>query len=283
MRPRSTLALAGSLVVMSAAAALRLPQRTAFSCWGSGQEFPGFPDPPPQGYTGPVPDWAGPVIISTLHYSVALDPRMLPQPIQKKPVLRCFVGRNEYEPMALTVFAKQPVAQASARVRALRSAHDGAIPPECIDMRRWSYAWPENYSDQAARVTPRALVQGPVDIPAGCNQQFWIQVWVGPDQAAGLYEGEAEVVSGDQVIARVPVHVRVVDLALPEARIKRGWWYGPVWHSSWRREANRRRQWQYLNKAGAALGFQVRPLRLLPQRLCPRGRGHSHSGRSPGV
>ncbi|NLO04818.1 MAG: DUF4091 domain-containing protein [candidate division WS1 bacterium] len=55
----------------------------------------------------------------------------------------------------------------------------------------------------------------PVDIPASFNQGFWFTLQVPADQAPGDYSGELSLLSGEDVIASVPLRLRVHDFAIP--------------------------------------------------------------------
>jgi hypothetical protein len=56
----------------------------------------------------------------------------------------------------------------------------------------------------------------PFDIPANSNQGIWVDLWIPPNAPEGLYTGEIQIYSGDQLSHRIPLELSVFNFTIPD-------------------------------------------------------------------
>lgn len=151
-----------------------------------------------------------------------------------------FAARGEYEPFQVAVRAPAGgLSNVDLRVSALRGPGGAAISPANLTLYRQHYVevregspdpgganrplGPGWYADALIPFAPPAhqgpapgatLRAAPVDVPAGQNQPFWVDVFVPRDAAPGDYAGSFTVTS-DQGSATGQIALTVWDFELP--------------------------------------------------------------------
>ena len=71
------------------------------------------------------------------------------------------------------------------------------------------------------RISGGRIAAAPFDVAAGRNQPIFVEFYVPPDTAAGLYRGTIQVTAGEAMFAEIPVLLTVRDFSLPAASSER--------------------------------------------------------------
>ena len=157
-------------------------------------------------------------------------------------------ARNEYVAFQIVLRGDQgPIPDVEVSAGSLTGVSALAIPPENFEFYLEYYLYVENPSDCDALFStqcdmlpeynrvpgeyPDALIplydpyseeHGPVaagfDVPEGDLQTVFADLYIPQDLPAGNYEGEVRVLSGDNVLALIPVRLHVWDFAIPTQR-----------------------------------------------------------------
>ena len=127
-------------------------------------------------------------------------------------------ARGEYEPFAFTLHAVADLPHLAASISDFKSADGKTLPSSAFDVGVVRYKFKRIGLARAGvyGAVPWIIVEGKTSsAKRGMNRRYWITVHVPEDQPAGVYNGEVRITGSAKV--RVPVTVRVLPLALPEA------------------------------------------------------------------
>ncbi|MBB74568.1 MAG: hypothetical protein CMJ75_08650 [Planctomycetaceae bacterium] len=115
------------------------------------------------------------------------------------------MGRGEYEPAFLGLYAVQGLRDVDLRLSGDLVGPAGArLDVEAVTVRRVQES-----------LLPRTL---PRDVERGEMLAWWVTVKTSRETVAGGYKGMLHVTIEDQVVAKVPLQVRVIDVPLPAPR-----------------------------------------------------------------
>ena len=145
-------------------------------------------------------------------------------------------ARNEYEPFQLVLRSDEGLGCAEVAVSPLKNSKGVALP--AVKVERVGFVpidWPSGYfqtdvpawqrrvpqghgsTDGWADWWPDPLIpNGRFSVGEGCAQPFWFTVHVPRDASPGEYRGVVSIRDWDQVLATVPVCVKVLPFALPD-------------------------------------------------------------------
>lgn len=129
------------------------------------------------------------------------------------------LARREMEGAQVTLVAPETdLRRVQITASSLRSAEGMTIPANQITINPVGYVEMKVHTPGAALsgwVPDPLLPPGPVDVPAGRRQSFWITVTTRPDTPAGRFQGRLRVAVEGQPPFYLPLHVRVWDFELP--------------------------------------------------------------------
>jgi hypothetical protein len=129
-------------------------------------------------------------------------------------------ARDEIEPLSFAVHAMDTLSGLTVDVSALTNADGAQLPPVQVQVLEPAYV-----RDPFRREHKEALLShlrlwpnAPVDVPAGQNRQFWVNVTVPPETEPGEYQGliRAQATGRPAVTREVTVRVRPYILPEPE-------------------------------------------------------------------
>jgi len=146
--------------------------------------------------------------------------RTRPVPGAKTDAVTVQAARGEAEAVQLVVTPAAPLTGLTIECADLRGPGGTAIPAGRIDVLRVRYVGVSHPTDRSAAPgawpDPLPPLRGPLTLPAGTNQPFWIRVNVPRDAAAGVYEGAIRLRADGGWSAAVPLRVGVFGFALPD-------------------------------------------------------------------
>ncbi len=146
--------------------------------------------------------------------------RTKPVPESEAVAVSVQAARGEAEAVQLVVTPSSPLAGLTIECDGLRGPGGATIPAGCIDVLRVRYVEVAQPTDRSAAPgawpDPLPPLRGPIDLPAGTNQPFWVRVNVPRDAAAGSYEGAIRLRADGGWSAAVPLRVGVFGFALPD-------------------------------------------------------------------
>lgn len=129
------------------------------------------------------------------------------------------LAKREMEGVQITLTAPETdLHQVHITASALQSADGLRIPPDQITINPVGYVEMKVHTPGAPLsgwVPDPLLPPGPIDVPAGQRQSFWITVTTRPDTPAGRFRGRLRVAVKDQPPLYLPLHVRVWNFELP--------------------------------------------------------------------
>jgi hypothetical protein len=141
------------------------------------------------------------------------------------------LAANEREPFQLVLTPKQDVPQLTLHFSDLKGPA-GSIPAELqsygilqfVPMRN-----PDNPTLQGELADPIVPAQ-PVTATAGKNTIFFVKLYAPATAAPGVYRGSLTLRSAEEVLAEVPLQLKVRAFALPETAWLRTFFYALVGH-----------------------------------------------------
>ncbi len=181
-----------------------------------------------------------------------------------RPQATITAARNEFESFQVVVEAgAHPLTGVRVALRTSLHGPGGTIPARNVTISREAYVdlqhpsdleggtgrWPDPLIpsvDPFYRVHRNAF---PVDVPADENRVAWVDVLVPVHQAPGAYQGAIAVTAGGGFDHVVPVHLTVLDLALPSTSTLQSA-FGMEWngeclaHTGGNCFANEAKEWQ---------------------------------------
>jgi len=127
-------------------------------------------------------------------------------------------ARGEYEPVTFTVYALRDLDGLSVRPEPFAGPAGAELPAEAFDCRYVRYKFDRvGFAGQyGVRPTLLARAEG-VEARAGTSRRFWVTVRVPSEQPAGTYRGGLMLTGRGLPPTRIPVTIRVLPFALPEA------------------------------------------------------------------
>lgn len=152
-------------------------------------------------------------------------------PKAKGLALRLSAAGNEYEAAQLVLAARAPLTGCQVTAADLVADSGARLPASEIEIRSVEYVPVTDPTDEVGAPgewpDPLPLHRGPVDLPAGQNQAFWITVHVPEGTPEGDYCGEIRV-SANGWSQEVPVVVHVWGFDLPrETHVRSGFGLSP--------------------------------------------------------
>ncbi|HOG49714.1 MAG TPA: DUF4091 domain-containing protein [Lentisphaeria bacterium] len=141
------------------------------------------------------------------------------------------LAANEREPFQLVLTPKQEVPQLTLHFSDLKGPA-GSIPADLqsygilqfVPMRN-----PDNPTLKGELADPIVSAQ-PVTATAGKNTVFFVKLYAPATAAPGVYRGSLTLRSAEEVLAEVPLQLRVRAFTLPETAGLRTFFYGNVGH-----------------------------------------------------
>ncbi len=149
-----------------------------------------------------------------IHANTQLRPEQLNKPLTGS------AARGQYESMVLAVRPLEDLFRLSVRLSQLAGPGGSSITPRDIEVRMVQYhacitsgfhhSKGGTFECKPWFLTPRRSI----DAQAGVNRAFWITVHVPEDAPGGSYQGEAQVLVNESVLATVPVEFEVHPFSL---------------------------------------------------------------------
>ncbi len=128
------------------------------------------------------------------------------------------LAKHEYEPFQIVINPDKILPDVSINVSDLHTSNGAAINNENISIQFVEYVEIQDTSDVfgSRGWWPDALpdLNTLVTLNANQNQPFWITVYANPDQQAGIYIGNIQIMSRNKKIAQIPLTVQVYDFTL---------------------------------------------------------------------
>ena len=134
---------------------------------------------------------------------------------------------NESEPFTLVLAPKSDLPQVSASFSDLTCGKN-VIAKENLSWKRIDFIYMKDaeYNPTLKGWQADPLMPGkPFDVKAGKNLPFYAMVAVPAGQPAGTYKGTVKITSKDQVLAEVPLSVKVRNFELPTTPYMRNFFY----------------------------------------------------------
>lgn len=170
------------------------------------------------------------VLVWTESAMVKIRPHDSPPEAPRREI-ELFAGRNEFEPFQIVVRADSgPVSGIDVTIEDFVGPDGARVPASSVSIFRVGYVtlsrpssrseggrgeWPDPLWPRVDRLTGEQRSVFPFEAPAGRNQSVWIEVYVPPPTAAGLYESEVVVSMGESELARISVSLTVWNFTLP--------------------------------------------------------------------
>ena len=133
--------------------------------------------------------------------------------------LELAAARNETEAAQLVVTPASALTGLTLHAGDLHGPGGAILSRDRLDVLRVAFVPVARATDKAGATgpwpDPLPPLRGPLDLPAGANQPFWLRVNVPADAAPGLYTGLVALAAGSWH-ADVPLRVRVHAFALPD-------------------------------------------------------------------
>jgi Domain of unknown function (DUF4091) len=151
-------------------------------------------------------------------------------PVTGTPDASVFAARNEFADFQVVVSADtQALTGLTMTLSTPLTGDGGSIPAANVAIYREAYydvtqpsdlegakgRWPDALIPTVDAYFHEARTAFPIDVPAGENRVAWVDVQVPQDQAAGEYDGALAVSADGGFATTVPVHLTVLDFALP--------------------------------------------------------------------
>ena len=141
----------------------------------------------------------------------------LPEARSEAMVVRA--ARNETEAVQLVARPTTALKGLTVDTGPLTGPAGATIPADCIEILECRYVHVTRPTDKSA-VTgdwpdPLPPLTGPIDVPAGRNQAFWVRVNVPQAARAGVYEGTIRL-QAEGYAATVTLSTEVYDFVLPD-------------------------------------------------------------------
>ena len=164
----------------------------------------------------------------TDHATVKIRPNTPPKTDQASAALKG--ARNEFESFQLAVTADSgALSGVDVNVSDLADGHGNTIPAGNIMIYKEAYInvttpstlqgatgeWPDALIPKKDEYVGEVRNAFPLAVAAGRNQPVWIEVYIPPTAAAGVYTGSATVTATGQTPRVVPIQLTVWDFALP--------------------------------------------------------------------
>ncbi len=128
-------------------------------------------------------------------------------------------ARNEAEAVQLIITPRTNLAGLTVSISELTGPRGARIPASNVDMLRVAYVNIVEPTDKSAQPgrwpDPLPPLRGPLDLPAGRHQPFWLRIQVPRDAPAGLYAARVAFIARDFAL-EVPVELEVYDFTLPD-------------------------------------------------------------------
>ena len=171
---------------------------------------------------------ANAMTVWTDHATVKIRPNTPPKTDQTSASLKG--ARNEFEPFQLVVTADSgALSGVDVTVSDLTDDHGDTIPAGNIMIYKEAYIkvttpstiqggtgeWPDALIPKKDEYVGEVRNAFPASVGAGRNQPVWIEVYIPPTAAAGVYAGSATVTATGQNPVIVPIQLTVWDFTLP--------------------------------------------------------------------
>ena len=271
MRKARMAAAFGALALAAVGGALGAAPPEQFQVWGSaGPELP----PVPQGWTevrgtpdgpaalAPTPDEArrGYAVFAR-DPLVEVSPYSLPFPSERATELKAFAAQGEYEPLSFCIHALDALSEVSVEVSELRSAKDGAIPSDHVDVRVVRcIRVPVDAKAKTYRLQPFVIEKRKTfSVPQGRTAQVWLTLKVPEKAEGGAYSGTLTIRAAGREATPLKLSVQVLPFALPPAPIEEAMYYGhtPASDEMLLKELTDQRE-HGLNSFESAVGVQIK-------------------------
>ncbi|MBN2309568.1 MAG: carbohydrate-binding family 9-like protein [Candidatus Hydrogenedentes bacterium] len=138
--------------------------------------------------------------------------------------LALFAAQGEVEPIALSIRALRELDEAAVSVGPL-TAGDARLPAEAVELgrvryldKKTTYSSGDFIASMPTYVEPGASIE---PLPAGAARTFWLRFRVPADAEFGVYASEVTLRTrwaGGEGTMRLPLRLRVLPFALPEAK-----------------------------------------------------------------
>ena len=165
----------------------------------------------------------------TTHALVKVRPSDSP-PSENSQAVELFAGRNEFEPFQVVLRVEtRDVEKVDVRVSDLIEPSGGSLASENIMIYWERYLklkspssaegdageWPDPLIPRVDRYAGERRNTFPFSLNRGRNQPLWIEVYVPPNTAPGVYSGEVTVSAQGLPNVSIPITLHVWDFILP--------------------------------------------------------------------
>ncbi|NKE69365.1 DUF4091 domain-containing protein [Candidatus Manganitrophus noduliformans] len=171
---------------------------------------------------------ANAMTVWTDHATVKIRPNTPPKTDQLSATVKG--ARNEFESFQLVVTAGSgPLSGVDVTVSDLADGRGNTIPTDRVMIYKAAYInvktastlqggtgeWPDALIPKKDEYVGEVRNAFPFNVAAGRNQPVWIEIYIPPTAAAGVYSGSATVTATGQTPLVVPIELTVWDFALP--------------------------------------------------------------------
>ena len=155
-----------------------------------------------------------------------IDVRKVPENLKKTDAVELSCAANEMEPFQLAVFPRKDMKQLSLEISDL-SGSSGKIAADRQSYGIVRYASLSNPNNPTLKgeIADPIVAEKTTDAPAGQNTVFFVRLFAPRGTPAGVYSGTLALKSGNSVICRVPLKLKVRNFELPDTPAVRSLFY----------------------------------------------------------
>jgi len=140
-----------------------------------------------------------------------------PPPQRRTEKISIFAGRNEWEPFQIIFRPNSEIRDFHLKLSDLKGP--SIIPAKLIDIYKVEYVPITIPTDPDGKTgdfpDPLLKVEKAIDLEAGRNHPFWLELRIPSNAKAGIYKGEITAFSGNRKLASIPLELRVFNFSLP--------------------------------------------------------------------
>ena len=146
-----------------------------------------------------------------------IDAKKVPAGLQKSPSVTLECAANEQEPFQLAVFPKKELKDLSLQISDLKG-EKGFISKNLQSYGIIRYAKLNNPNNPTLKgeIADPLTDEKVTDAPANKNTIFFVRLFAPKGTAAGVYKGNLELKSGDKVLCKLPLTLKVRNFELPD-------------------------------------------------------------------
>ena len=156
-----------------------------------------------------------------------IDVGAVPGGLKKTDAVKLTAAANEMEPFQLAVFPKRELKDVTVRFSDFKG-NAGVIPAAAHSFGIFRFAVMKNPDNPTLKgeLADPVTDETSAAAPAGKNTVFFIRIFAPRGTKSGLYRGTVTLKAGTEVLAAVPVELKVRNFELPEVPYLRAFFYG---------------------------------------------------------